>query len=733
MSRAGKIQVDVQAKTGKALQQLRGLQKEIQKTGTAATQANRKLNSGSAGGLRTSNGYRPALGGGGLTKGAMLGGAMSNLQGLGGGLGGGKLLDVAKAAGPIGAAFAAVLGGAVALNKNAEKRSEHGRALYTQERTLNTSLGQLSKNFGGSGFTEGLTSHLIELGVKGKTPIEELTKSAQRLMLAFKGNQTEVKKWINIIADLSAGTGQSAQFFTEIITKAQQFGTVENEVLKQLNEKGIPIYQAIAKQLGISVDRAKELAKQGKITADEFQRAAEEAAKVTRGANEANIIKDQAYWNKQREHLKQGFDKQIYTRRMDEYKAARAQEIYQADKALYDDENVKLFHETLARFGVGIEQFCDAVKDFILVTGANAMTKATANAMAWLDNKVNGTQQHNAAQANLNLAALNKGLSSQAKAHGVSVADLAYNMDENGTAGLSSRIEEMKKAIQTAEARLRGEYVDDSTRANGRAIIAEATEHLRILEQTLAKKQEDIKLEQQRQAQLKKSLELQEKYLLENAQTQTDFVTAWNLNHDNKFDDTATAKWQVMKAKERLATGRGTESDSELVKYFSGMADMEDKLRTWSLTQKANKGDAQAKLRLDLYKVMDGLKGVGLSKQREAEYRQETLTDWQKQRENKLFDLINQQEEINKKILNFGDAINKTVTCFETNQGFKTEYERGAWGQGLAMAVTDQTYYQQAEQTRQLTEQNKKLGEQIALFKQEIEAIKKLNVTPRAL
>ena len=128
--------------------------------------------------------------------------------------------------------------------------------------------------------------YLQEMAAKGKTPLEALEQTANRLMVAFRGNQTEVKKWTAIIADMSAGSGESATMLTEVITKAKQFDTVEFSVFTQLNEKGIPIIKALSEHLGITTEKAEELARAGKVTGDNFMAAYEIAHRMTfAGAN----------------------------------------------------------------------------------------------------------------------------------------------------------------------------------------------------------------------------------------------------------------------------------------------------------------------------------------------------------------------------------------------------------------------------------------------------------------
>lgn len=169
----------------------------------------------------------------------------------------------------------------------ANNRVDQGRVKADEYTKLNTQLSQLTKNLsGGVGSAAALSKEIQDLGVKGITPMEGLSRGASMLMLAFKGNQQETSKWLNILADMSAGTGESVEFFSELITRANQFGNVEFEVFNQLNEKGIPILDQLQGKFGETREEIEAAAREGKITAAEFMKAFEAAHKVSmEGAN----------------------------------------------------------------------------------------------------------------------------------------------------------------------------------------------------------------------------------------------------------------------------------------------------------------------------------------------------------------------------------------------------------------------------------------------------------------
>ena len=69
--------------------------------------------------------------------------------------------------------------------------------------------------------------------------------------------------------------------------QVQQAGYAYTEDLKILADRGIPIYQAIADQVGVTVAEVKKMASEGKLTADIYNSAIDSMATTTAGAMEA--------------------------------------------------------------------------------------------------------------------------------------------------------------------------------------------------------------------------------------------------------------------------------------------------------------------------------------------------------------------------------------------------------------------------------------------------------------
>lgn len=211
----------------------------------------------------------------------------------------------------------------VAAGMYANNQVDKGRGKAEELTDLETQFNQLSKNISGIE-VDALSKDLQRLGIEGVVPVQELSKGASMLMLAFKGNQKETAKWTNILADMSAGTGQSVDYFAELITKANQFGTVEFEIFNQLNEKGIPIIDQLKGKFGDTKEEIEKAAQAGKITAAEFMKAFEAAHKVSmEGANAAKAAASR-------------MDIQKQTEQYEELEAANVTRGYDAAQMEYD-------------------------------------------------------------------------------------------------------------------------------------------------------------------------------------------------------------------------------------------------------------------------------------------------------------------------------------------------------------------------------------------------------------
>ena len=92
------------------------------------------------------------------------------------------------------------------------------------------------------------------------------------------------------IGDMGSAFGVQEDSLVELtrqFSQVQQAGYAYTEDLNILADRGIPIYQAIADQVGITVAEVKKMASDGKLTADIYNAAIDSMAETTAGAMDA--------------------------------------------------------------------------------------------------------------------------------------------------------------------------------------------------------------------------------------------------------------------------------------------------------------------------------------------------------------------------------------------------------------------------------------------------------------
>ena len=92
------------------------------------------------------------------------------------------------------------------------------------------------------------------------------------------------------IGDMGSAFGVQEDSLVELtrqFSQVQQAGYAYTEDLNILADRGIPIYQSIADQVGVTVAEVKKMASEGKLTADIYNAAIDSMATTTAGAMEA--------------------------------------------------------------------------------------------------------------------------------------------------------------------------------------------------------------------------------------------------------------------------------------------------------------------------------------------------------------------------------------------------------------------------------------------------------------
>lgn len=106
---------------------------------------------------------------------------------------------------------------------------------------------------------------------------EAATVAASAVAAGIQPGQ-QLQGTLKTVANVAAAAGASMGDMGAIFNKVAASGKADTEDIKQLANQGIPIWQALSKQMGKPVSAVQELASKGKINFDMFQKAAASAA-----------------------------------------------------------------------------------------------------------------------------------------------------------------------------------------------------------------------------------------------------------------------------------------------------------------------------------------------------------------------------------------------------------------------------------------------------------------------
>ncbi|WP_137771819.1 MULTISPECIES: tape measure protein [unclassified Microbacterium] len=183
---------------------------------------------------------------------------------------GGKLMKGVKGGA---LAAAAVAGTAIAVTL--------GTALTKGFQRLNA-IDQATAKMEGLGFTSDETAGLMDnalASVRGTAfGLGDAATVAAQLAASGLGPGQEMADVLTTVANTAAAAGTGLSDIGSIFAKVQSTGKAQNDVLQQLADRGIPIYQKLAEQLGVSTDEVFSLASAGKIGFAEFEAAAQSAS-----------------------------------------------------------------------------------------------------------------------------------------------------------------------------------------------------------------------------------------------------------------------------------------------------------------------------------------------------------------------------------------------------------------------------------------------------------------------
>lgn len=164
----------------------------------------------------------------------------------------------------IGAAAGAALGGSLAKGLGRLSAIENAQAKL---RGLGNSANDVSQIMDNA-----LAS------VKGTSfGLGEAATTAAGAVVAGIAPGRELENVLKAVANTAAASGTSMEEMGAIYNKVASFGKAQNDVLQQVASRGIPIYEALAKQMNVTSEEVFKLASDGSINFETFQKAMTEA------------------------------------------------------------------------------------------------------------------------------------------------------------------------------------------------------------------------------------------------------------------------------------------------------------------------------------------------------------------------------------------------------------------------------------------------------------------------
>lgn len=101
---------------------------------------------------------------------------------------------------------------------------------------------------------------------------EAATTAAGAVAAGIKPGE-DLERVLKSVSNSAAAAGVGMDEMGSIYNKVASLGKAQNDVLQQVADRGIPIYQALADQLGVTTDEVFKMASQGKISFAEFEEA----------------------------------------------------------------------------------------------------------------------------------------------------------------------------------------------------------------------------------------------------------------------------------------------------------------------------------------------------------------------------------------------------------------------------------------------------------------------------
>ena len=168
----------------------------------------------------------------------------------------------------LGNAMKAVAGSAV-MGAMAAGFAALGRSAITAYSELETFNARFTTLLGSRQAAAEFTDEIVNFASKTPLAIQAVSRASTTL-LGFGVAAEDVLPTLQRLGDAAQGQGEEFQRLARVYGQVAAAGVAYAEDLNQTIEAGVPIMQAIADQMGVTVGEVKKLASEGKVTAEVY-------------------------------------------------------------------------------------------------------------------------------------------------------------------------------------------------------------------------------------------------------------------------------------------------------------------------------------------------------------------------------------------------------------------------------------------------------------------------------
>lgn len=176
------------------------------------------------------------------------------MKGIGGAAVVGAAAVAAVTVGTLGTALAKGFSRLTALDNATAKLEGLGHSAESVQTIMDSALGAVKGTAFGLDEAAGVAASAVAAGVKPGA---------------------DLQRTLSLVADASTIAGTSMGDMGAIFNKVAGTGKIQGEVIAQLGERGIPILQLLADEMGVSADQVADMASRGEIDFARFQNAME--------------------------------------------------------------------------------------------------------------------------------------------------------------------------------------------------------------------------------------------------------------------------------------------------------------------------------------------------------------------------------------------------------------------------------------------------------------------------